>query len=52
MSHLRQNHRRTHRFTLISTLARLRKKIGLDVQARRYIITEPGVGYRFVTNRG
>ena len=33
-------------------VARLRKKIEPDPQAPRYIITEPGVGYRFVTNRG
>ncbi len=32
-------------------VARLRKKIEPDPQAPRYIITEPGVGYRFVTNR-
>jgi DNA-binding response OmpR family regulator len=28
------------------------KKIEPDPQAPRYIITEPGVGYRFVTSRG
>ena len=33
-------------------VARLRKKIEPDPQAPRYIVTEPGVGYRFVTNRG
>jgi len=27
------------------------QKIEADPQAPRYIITEPGVGYRFVTNR-
>jgi len=30
----------------------LRKKIEPDPQAPRYIISEPGVDYRFVTNRG
>jgi DNA-binding response OmpR family regulator len=29
-----------------------RKKIEPDPQAPRYIISEPGVGYRFVANRG
>jgi len=30
----------------------MRKKIEPDPQAPRYIVTEPGVGYRFLTNRG
>jgi len=33
-------------------LRRWRKKIEPDPQAPRYIVTEPGVGCRFVTNRG
>ncbi|TMG04829.1 MAG: winged helix-turn-helix domain-containing protein [Chloroflexi bacterium] len=30
----------------------MRKRIEPDPQAPRCIITGPGVGYRFVTNRG
>jgi two-component system KDP operon response regulator KdpE len=30
-------------------VARLRKKLEADAAARRHIVTEPGVGYRFVT---
>lgn len=30
-------------------MARLRRKIEADPQRPRYIATEPGVGYRFVT---
>jgi two-component system KDP operon response regulator KdpE len=30
-------------------VARLRKKLEADPQVPRYLLTEPGVGYRFVT---
>ena len=30
-------------------VARLRKKLEADPQAQRHLMTEPGVGYRFVT---
>jgi len=29
-------------------VARLRKKLEVDAQAPRYIVTEPGVGYRLL----
>jgi two-component system KDP operon response regulator KdpE len=31
-------------------VARLRKKLEVDRQSRRHLLTEPGVGYRFVTD--
>jgi two-component system KDP operon response regulator KdpE len=31
-------------------VARLRKKIEPDPQTPRYLVTEPGVGYRLVTS--
>ena len=31
-------------------VARLRKKLEVDQQSRRHLLTEPGVGYRFVTD--
>ena len=30
-------------------VARLRKKLEADPRAQRHLLTEPGVGYRFVT---
>ena len=33
-------------------MARLRKKIEPDAQSPRYLVTEPGVGYRLVTDQG
>jgi two-component system KDP operon response regulator KdpE len=30
-------------------VARLRKKLEVDETSRRHLLTEPGVGYRFVT---
>jgi two-component system KDP operon response regulator KdpE len=33
-------------------VARIRKKIEADPQRPQYIVTEPGVGYRFVTEAG